>query len=104
MGTLYIIETSDVDTTRGDHVPVHRLDISNGFNCTQLATTTASARQQLDADTRYVTIKASEDMYIEYGGSAVEATTTDYLLSAGETFSFAVRPSSGNYIAAEDVS
>lgn len=101
MGVLYILESANTD--RVDDAPVHLFDLDSGFNCTQLATTTASARQQLDADTRYVTIKASEDMYVEYGGSAVEAGTSDYLMSAGETLSFSVQPGSGNYIAAEDV-
>jgi hypothetical protein len=100
MGVLYILESSKAG--RADGAPVHAFDLGSGFNCTQLATTTSSASQQLDADTRYVTIKASEPMYVEYGGSAVAAGTSDYLMSTGETLSFEVQPGSGNYIAAED--
>jgi len=50
-----------------------------------------------------VTIKASVDMYVEYGGSDVVAATTGFLLSAGESFSFAVDLGAGNYVAAKDV-
>tara|TARA_R100001086_G_scaffold197077_2_gene113639 strand:- start:116 stop:433 length:318 start_codon:yes stop_codon:yes gene_type:complete len=104
MGTLHILECDQAARADNDAIPLMHFNSDDGMRNQQLATSGASASTALDQSTAYVTLIASEDMYINLGGSAVEADTTDFLLPATTPFSFKVSHGDNQaYIAAEDV-
>lgn len=104
MGTLSIIEGKSTAREGANAQPVHEFKSGEGIVCTQLSTSGASSRQILKASTAWVTLSASEAMYIQIGGASVEATTTDYQIAANAPFSFKVdQEGVATYIAAEDV-
>ena len=43
-----------------------------------------------DADTRVISIYATQDVYIAFGGASVTATTSDHFFPAGVYYDFAV--------------
>jgi hypothetical protein len=104
MGTLSIIESASIARDGSNPQPVHEFSRSGGIPCTQLSTSTTSARVKLKGSTVWVTLNASEAMYIQIGDVTVDATTTDFPIAADVPYSFKVNQELGStYIAAEDV-
>lgn len=63
---------------------------ASGFNLTNVTTSGTAANTDLDAPTRYVTIKA-KDKAINYDiGDGVTATTSSFLLDANQERSHAI--------------
>ncbi len=64
--------------------PIPALRLKDG-GAHVIATSAASARNAtaFNVDTRVVSVYASEDVYLSFGGASVNATTSDHFFPAG---------------------
>lgn len=88
-------------------IPAVRL--KSGGSHSISATTAASARNSsaFDADTRIVSLYATEDMYVKFGDSGVSAASTDHFFPKGIYYDFAIgggKTAQNTHVAARAVS
>lgn len=57
----------------------------------KIASSASAARSSaFNSSTKFVLLKADADVHFKFGGSTVDATTSDFYLTSGETLAFAV--------------
>lgn len=71
--------------------PIPALRLKDG-GAHVIATSAASARNStaFDADTRVISVYATEDVYLNFGDSSVSATTSDHFFPAGVYYDVAL--------------
>lgn len=71
--------------------PIPALRLKSG-GAHAIASTTASARNSVafGAGTRIVSVYATQDVYLKFGGSGVTATSADHFFPAGIYYDFAI--------------
>lgn len=70
-------------------IPALRLKDS-GAHAVNATATSARNSTAFGADTRVVSIYATQDVYLKFGGSGVTAATTDHFFPAGTYYDFAI--------------
>lgn len=82
----------------GNPIPAMRLR-SEGSHKFSTSSTTARNTTAFNSDTRVVSLYATEDVYIRFGGSTVTAAATDHFFPAGVYYDFAI-PKGTTHVAA----
>lgn len=83
MTTKFPLDSNDTP------IPVLRLKNGGAQNITSTATSARNGTA-FNAETRVVSLYATQDVYINFGDSAVTATTADHFYPAGLYYDFAI--------------
>ncbi len=71
--------------------PIPALRLKNsGAHVISSAASSARNTTPFNADTRVISVYASEDVYINFGGASVTATSSDHFFPAGTYYDFAI--------------
>ncbi len=71
-------------------IPALRLKATGGSHAVTATTTSARNPTAFDANTRVVSLYATGNVYVRFGGSTITAATTDHYFPTGVYYDFAI--------------